>query len=175
MNTLTAIGTKAVAFIYENIDNRVDSNGKPFEPYSFNYWFYKYRRRRYKGKKLRTKQGKKKWQQFLIASRSEWETEKNNVTLSDTNSMLTALDVISVSTSSFSYLPEIKIGFRDQEAAKKAFYHNVSGAGKGRTLRRFLGLQPAQIEELEVYAGDLIGKDKLLLIGLIKELGLELT
>lgn len=169
MNTLTAIGTKAVAFIYENIDNRVDSNGKPFEPYSFNYWFYKYRRKRYKGKKLRTKQGKKKWQQFLIASRSEWETEKNNITLSDTNSMLAALDVISASNN------EIKIGFRDQEAAKKAFYHNVSGAGKGRTLRRFLGLQPAQIEELEVYAGDLISKDKLLLIGLIKELGLELT
>lgn len=169
MNTLTAIGTKAVAFIYENIDNRIDSNGKPFEPYSFNYWFYKYRRKRYKGKKLRTKQGKKKWQQFLIASRSEWETEKNNVTLSDTNSMLTTLDVISASNN------EIKIGFRDQEAAKKAFYHNVSGAGKGRTLRRFLGLQPAQIEELEVYAGDLISKDKLLLIGLIKELGLELT
>lgn len=169
MNTLTAIGTKAVAFIYENIDNRVDSNGKPFEPYSFNYWFYKYRRRRYKGKKLRTKQGKKKWKQFLIASRSEWETEKNNVTLSDTNSMLTALDTISASNN------EIKIGFRDQEAAKKAFYHNISGAGKGRTLRRFLGLQPAQIEELEVYAGDLISKDKLLLIGLIKELGLELS
>jgi len=169
MNTLTAIGTKAVAFIYENIDNRIDSNGKPFEPYSFNYWFYKYRRRRYKGKKLRTKQGKKKWQQFLIASRSEWETEKNNVTLSDTNSMLTALNIIGASNN------EIKIGFRDQEAAKKAFYHNVSGAGKGRTLRRFLGLQPAQIEELEVYAGDLISKDKLLLIGLIKELGLELT
>ncbi len=169
MNTLTAIGTKAVAFIYENIDNRIDSTGKPFAPYSFNYWFYKYRRRRYKGKKLRTKQGKKKWQQFLIASRSEWETEKNNVTLSDTNSMLTALDVIGASNN------EIQIGFRDQEAAKKAFYHNVSGAGKGRTLRRFLGLQPSQIEELEVYAGDLISKDKLLLIGLIKELGLDLS
>ncbi len=169
MDTYSAIGTKAIEFINNNIDNRVDFDGKPFEPYSFDYWFYRYKRKRYSGKKLRSKKGKASWKKFLTAARSEWDTKKNDVTLIDTNNMLAALDVISTSNN------EIKIGFRDQEAAKKAFYHNVSGAGKSRTLRRFLGLQPAQIEELEMYAGDLISNDKLLLIGLIKNLGLELS
>jgi hypothetical protein len=40
------------------------------------------------------------------------------------------------------------IGFTDPEQAQKAFWLNISGAGKGRKLWRFLGLRPEQQYQL---------------------------
>lgn len=173
MNILTAIGSKAIGFIQANIDNRTDINGNPFKSYSFNYWFYKYYRKRYKGKKLRSKAGKKKWKAFLDSAHSAWQTDKSDITLSDTGIMLQSLDIIK--TNSLAGSIDITIGFNDKESAQKAFYHNIGGAGRGRTLRKFLGLQKSQEEQLAEYAADLISKDKIFLAGLIKNLGLDIN
>lgn len=39
------------------------------------------------------------------------------------------------------------IGFNDQNSAELAYYHNISGAGKGRVLREFLGLTDEDKED----------------------------
>jgi hypothetical protein len=41
----------------------------------------------------------------------------------------------------------VTLTFDNQEAARKAFYHNVSGAGKRKVLRRFLGLTEKEVQD----------------------------
>ena len=41
----------------------------------------------------------------------------------------------------------VVLTFDNQEAARKAFYHHVSGAGKRRVLRRFLGLKDEELKD----------------------------
>ena len=55
--------------------------------------------------------------------------------------MLANLSVVDTSDN------KIVIGFDDPEAARIAYYHNISGAGKSRVLRKFLGLQEKQWED----------------------------
>ena len=42
----------------------------------------------------------------------------------------------------------VTIGFSRSEDAGKAYYHVVSGAGKSRTIRDFLGLTDAEMEQV---------------------------
>jgi acyl-CoA synthetase (NDP forming) len=41
----------------------------------------------------------------------------------------------------------VVLTFDNPEAARKAFYHHVSGAGKRRVLRRFLGLREEELKD----------------------------
>jgi hypothetical protein len=41
----------------------------------------------------------------------------------------------------------VVLTFDNQEAARKAFYHHVSGAGKRRVVRRFLGLRDEELKD----------------------------
>lgn len=63
------------------------------------------------------------------------------VNLSVTGLMLAALDVVGVSDN------QIVIGFDDPEQAQKAYWHTISGAGRSRVLRQFMGLSREQWED----------------------------
>jgi len=47
------------------------------------------------------------------------------------------------------------IGFSDPELAQRAFWLNVSGAGRGRKLWKFMGLQKAQQDEIKTRFNEL--------------------
>lgn len=66
------------------------------------------------------------------------------VDMTFTGRMLSALDVVEASPS------RITIGFNDPTAARVAFYHNVAGAGRGRTIRRFLGVSDQELETIAI-------------------------
>ncbi len=166
-NPMLLIGGKAVEFIQQNLDASIDVDSKQFETLSFQYWFYRYKRRKYRGKYLRGKKSAK-WQAFKSAAYSEWGSAGKKVTLTSTGAMRASLSPISSDGNS------VTIGFLDAESARIAFYHNVSGAGKGRIIRKFMGLHKEQEDELAGYAADLISKDKIFIAGLLKSLGLEL-
>jgi len=82
---------------------------------------------------------------------SEWNSDKNNVTMTLTGDMLSALNVLKVERTAGKI--ECFVGFADKEAAAKAYYHNIAGAGKRRVLRRFLGLSAASERKLKEFIG----------------------
>lgn len=51
------------------------------------------------------------------------------------------------------------IYFADAESAKKAFWLNVSGAGRSRKLWKFFGLTKENEQKLLEYAAELLGKN----------------
>lgn len=148
--TLDIVGLKTVGMIDDNIESKTDDRGKKFKFYSFEYWL----RKKYK-KKSRAKRGSKARQRFMDAARSAWESDRDNVTLSDTLEMRSDLTVIKVDAQKNTFV----IGFETAEAAKKAFWHNISGAGKGRVRRRFMYLSDKQKKSLAEYARDKLAAD----------------
>lgn len=47
-------------------------------------------------------------------------------------------------------LESVQILFKDDRAKKLAYYHNISGAGKSKIIRRFLGIEiPTEVKQLE--------------------------
>lgn len=161
------IGNKAVELIQQNLDAYTDADGRQFEPLTFQYWFYRYKRKKYRGKYLRGKKASK-WQAFKNAAYSEWGSAGKKVTLTSTGAMRASISPIASDETS------VTVGFLNEESARTAFYHNVSGAGKGRVIRKFMGLQTEQEEELAEYASDLISNDKVFIAGLLKTLNLEI-
>jgi len=76
-------------------------------------------------------QGYKKFKQYVYPGAADkFLTVKGK--------MLRDMKVVSVTDSA------AFIGFNDPEQAQKAFWLNVSGAGRGRKLWKFLGITPAQ-------------------------------
>lgn len=67
-----------------------------------------------------------------------------------TGEMLSALTI-----KSYSYTFAI-VGFNNEEAAKRAFYFNVSGVGKSRKLWKFFGLTAKNQKVVDDYAYQLI-------------------
>lgn len=65
--------------------------------------------------------------------------ERVNLTL--TGNMLSALTHVPGEAN------QVVVGFSNSQAAELAYYHNISGAGRGRVLRRFLGLRDDQLED----------------------------
>lgn len=150
MEAKRLIGMKICELIIRNADEGIDINGKKFAPFSFSYWFAK----KYKKKsKSKTKKGKSR---YLKQAESAFATEKNNVFLTQSGAMLAAIDVVKIDEKT----SEITIGFNDKNASKIAFYHNVSGAGKGRVIRRFFGVKKADEDELYSYAVEQLAKDE---------------
>lgn len=144
------IGAKVIEFIVSNVEQKTDLNGKPFMPYSLGYWL----RKKYKKKsKAKSKSGKAK---FIATAKAAWEGDKANVNLIYSGAMLAALKITNIDKAN----NVITIGFSDGEAAKVAFYHNVSGAGKGRIIRRFFGVKKGDEAELHRFAGQVLGADK---------------
>lgn len=66
------------------------------------------------------------------------------VNMTATGGMLRALTVVGVDSKA----NLIRIGFSRQEAAETAYWHVVSGAGKSKTVRNWLGLTRGEMEEL---------------------------
>ena len=108
------------------------------------------------------KRSKKLRDRAYMKAVQAWEGKKKLVTLTDTGNMLSALTVIDSNESDGT----VTIGFSNAEAADIAYFHNVSGAGKGRALRKFLGLTPDQSKELMKEAGLLLLKDQIFIRGL---------
>ena len=143
------IGAKVIELILANAASKIDLNGEPFAPYSFGYYLKKKYKKRSKAK---SKKGKAK---FLQDAKNAYESGKNNVTLVTSGAMLNSISVINIDEEA----RNITIGFEDAEAAKVAFYHNISGAGKGRILRRFFGVKKGGEAELFAYATEILSKD----------------
>jgi len=167
VNFANLVGNKAIDFIQDNIDKNIDYEGNAFQPYSFSYWLSKYQKR-YVGQKKRKGKQTKAFGLYMGSAKREFARD-NNVNLTKTGAMRASLSVIEYKEAA----KTIVIGFVDQESAQKAYWHNVSGAGKGRVLRKFMGLRPAQEQDLADYAGEQLSKDTVFIAGLFKQLGFE--
>lgn len=66
------------------------------------------------------------------------------VNMTATGGMLRALTVVGIDSKA----NLIRIGFSRQEAAETAYWHMVAGAGKSKTIRNWLGLTRAEMDEL---------------------------
>lgn len=79
-----------------------------------------------------------------------YDQDGGTVNMTATGKMLTALAITNVGENSFT------IGFNKADAANKAYYHNVAGVGKKKTIRRFLGITKAEtISAAEIAASEL--------------------
>lgn len=115
---LLKAGERIVELINNNLEAGIDADGKPFKKYSAGYAKWKHKKKPQYGGKV-------------------------NLTLRGL--MLGAFGVIAHGVKGKDGF--ISAGFTDEEAAEEAYWHNVSGAGKGRVLRRFLGLRDKQWED----------------------------
>lgn len=129
--TLQQIGDAAISLIREQIDAHTDIDGKPYKPYNRAYYLRKKRKK------------------------SASDSELKAVDFTVTGNTRAALTVLGVDEKNGT----IKIGLSNPEAAQTMFYHNVSGAGRGRVLRRNLGLQKKNRERLEQIAATLLRDD----------------
>lgn len=151
MNELIIIGQKVIEMLKANIESRIDDKGEKFQPYSFDYWFWKYKRKKFRGeprKKI------KKFMKFREDAKQEYESKKDLVDLRLTGEMIASLDVLVADSSSDT--KRIVIGSNSREGALKLFYHNLGGAGRGRVVRRFFYLNETQKKEIADYAAALI-------------------
>jgi hypothetical protein len=142
---LTEIGILAVEAINDNVRRGVDGEGRPLEPYrSIGHWMKKNRKRLTKTQK---KQGKTAMDVFGSQMRS------TQVDMQHTGEMMAAL-TYRVDAASNS----VTLFFATKRAERKAFWHNISGAGKSRVLRKFMGLQPGQINKIKETVPELAKK-----------------
>lgn len=144
-SVLDRYGLAILELINENIEQAIDADDRPFAPYSTRpfsrpaggiprralmqlddagelAWFKKGTNRTWvviEGGYLSLKRA--------ISGRTQ-------VDLVGQNLMLNSMGVLKVEDGA------VVIGFRNKEAAERAFYHNVQGAGPSRTIRKFLGL-----------------------------------
>lgn len=84
---------------------------------------------------------------YKAYKQARYPQDGGNVNLSATGAMLRAMTVTKVDGDT------IQIGFTRQEEAEKAYWHNVTGAGKRRVIRRFMGLLDQEKEELAKIIG----------------------
>lgn len=151
MNELIIIGQKVIEMLKANIESRIDDKGEKFQPYSFDYWFWKYKRKKFRGE---PRKKPKKFLKFKENSEQEFESKKDLVDLRLTGEMIASLDVLVADSSSDT--KRIVIGSNSREGALKLFYHNLGGAGRGRVVRRFFYLNAKQQQEIADYAAALV-------------------
>jgi hypothetical protein len=98
-------------------------------------------------KRFTTKQGRL-WAVIIGGYKAykaaRYPQDGGGVNMTAEGNMMRSLAVIAVDPAT----GKIVIGFNREESAEIAYYHNVSGAGKGRRLRKFMGLTPE--EQLKV-------------------------
>jgi hypothetical protein len=141
-------GIKVIELINDQVKDYLDEDGKPFIPYSYSYFVKKFRLK----STAKTKGGKSKAEAKFDAA---WGAGKNKVNMTRSGNMLSAMSPINPNDESLT----AKIGFVNQEAATIAFYHNVSGAGRSRVIRRFFGLSPKSMLILTDYIKNQMGAD----------------
>jgi len=78
---------------------------------------------------------------YRIWKEKRYPQDRGKVNLTAKGTMLQALNTVKAMDN------EITIGFDDEEQARIAYYHNISGAGRGRVIRKFLGLREEQYSD----------------------------
>ncbi len=149
------IGIRVVAAIKENTLRGIDKDGKPFAPYSEKPFAapagsltQKVRARLDKDGKLTFfEKGDTKWVRveggYKLVKSIKRPSDGGVVNLTDTGKLLRGLRFLSIDNEG-----AIRIGWDDPELALLAYYHNVSGAGKGRVVRKFLGIPDAELQAI---------------------------
>ena len=159
---LSKFALKVISLMRENTLNGISADGSPFAAYSSKPFVMPAGAVTQKALKKLDKQGSIYW--FKAKSSGnlwvliqggykalrEAKGRGLDVDLTDTGQMLRALIPVDFKEN------EIKIGFTNAEAAEKAYYHCVAGAGKGKTIRNFLGLPDYGWQEAVEYL-DLTG------------------
>ena len=157
---LTDIGVAALAMIEQNIARGIDVEGRKFS-YSEKPFYRPYDPQIIQ--KLGGKSGKGKFYQ-IVKSRSagklgmivlggykQYKKKVNpqaaNDFLTFSGKMLRNLKIIKAENN------QVIIGFTDPVQAQKAFWLNISGAGRSRKLWKFLGLRKEQWEQLKKQYG----------------------
>lgn len=153
---LELLGFKAIELINNQIDKGVDADGKPFEystrPFAmprkgkFPKMFEKSGRIKY----FKSKKGRL-WQ-LVTGGYKDWRRMNNRNPEGDflnwSGSMLRSM------SSRADGANKAVVYFAIPEDAKKAFWFNVSGAGKSRKLWKFFGLTPQNENVLAQFAGE---------------------
>jgi hypothetical protein len=154
--TLKKVGLRAIQLIRARTLRGVDVYDKSFKPYSTRAFvmpvgavlkkaLHKLKDDNEQAVIFTTKSGAK-W--ILIkhgykALREAMGRQTDVVNLSIKGAMLRGLTVGTVSTEQRT----VQIMFTDADSALKAWYHNVGGAGKGKTFRQFLGLSRDDLQD----------------------------
>ena len=155
---LTKLGLKGAGMIVERTQKGIGANGNPFTPYSelpfaMPFGGITLRARKNLGDKLKvfkTKLGKL-WAVIeggYAAFKAAAYPQDGSVNLTATGRMLNALTVIATDPANNSTI----LGFTNGEEALKAWYQNEAGAGKSRTIRKFLGFTDQEKGELAAWA-----------------------
>lgn len=144
-------GLLAVKIIRERTLAGKDIDGQPFKPYGTRTFarpaggITKTARANLKGLVSYFRRGGSLWiavQGGYKAFKDAVYGDSSTVNLQAEGHMLRSLTVLEpVDTAS----GIVRVGFTRTEEAEKAFWHNVSGAGKSRAIRRFMGL--SQVEK----------------------------
>jgi hypothetical protein len=148
---LTRIGHAVIEEIRENTDKGIDQDGKPFDKYSSNPLYIPASaifapgwntagKKLIKQKKAeyRSKKGGWRWViipgGYAVLRNIRFPQDRGKVNLHLTGNMMNSLAIVLQGNN------WVKIGFSNTEAAAKAMYHQVMGAGKRKVKRKFLGL-----------------------------------
>lgn len=83
--------------------------------------------------------------------------DSGQVNLTATGSMIRGLTIVDVQTADAR--ASVTLGFTDPSEAEKAYYHSVSGAGKSRTIRDFMGLTDDELDTVTEDVADGIDID----------------
>jgi len=156
---LNRIGNEVIDRIISNTQSGKDINGQPFERYSNNPLYIPAGALfapgwKTTGKKLikskdaeyRRKKGGKYWViipgGYAKLKSSRFPQDSGKVNLHLTGNMLNSISIVERGND------YIVIGFNNKEAATKAIYHQIMGAGKRKVIRKFLGLPDSEIAEI---------------------------
>ena len=150
---LDEIAIAALSMIEDNIHKGIDMDGKSYS-YSEKPFYHPY------SKTIRSKLGGKAGQgkfyeiikgkngklgMIILGGYKQYKQKINPTAANDyltfSGKMLRNLNVIEAKGN------RIVIGFTDPKQAKKAFWLNVSGAGRSRKLWKFLGLRKSQYQQ----------------------------
>ena len=147
-------GVRVLAFIEENIKKGIDYEGKPFQ-YSTNPYYIPFDDKIYR--KLGGKNGNGKFYQVVHSKRTGllgmiilggYKAYKEKVYPSAAKNFLTVTGKMLRSMNVKATDTEAIISFTGEENQKKAFWLNISGAGRSRKLWKFLGITEEQKKKL---------------------------
>lgn len=175
---LSALASRTIAYINDNIREGVDYEGKSYE-YSKNPFWRPYDESVVKafgkaneGKLFeitRSKAHEGKLGMIILggydAYKKEVYPESYKDFLTQTGAMLRNLQMISSNENGLNGGLSCTLGFTDPKQAQKAAWLDEIGVGKSKRLWRFLGISNRQKQSLAKYAGDRIEE-----MGLIGEM-----
>jgi hypothetical protein len=169
--TMARIGVEAIGIIRRRTERGVDHKGKKFSGYSTGAYLQKIdmgdmpggntakMRKHYNSQQKWTRKKRKEstarfvWMSGGYKQFREVQGRSTKVNLSFTNLMMKGLKLKWVKDAS------VLLGFRGEQA-RKAYYHNISGAGKSKQKRVFQRISRArEIERLRKILDKNIGRE----------------